>query len=89
MLLEFFSSLDIMNNTAKNKYDAKVKQRALEGKRKLKARKQWVSCVGFPDEVTTSAWLGLVVAIKNTLDLIKYLSENHNYLYLMTRRMRA
>ena len=70
--MEFLSYLDTMNNAAKQKYDAKVKQRAMEGKRKLKARKQWTRTpyVGFPDEMTTSVSLGLVRSIKNTLDLV-------------------
>ena len=76
-----------MNNNSKKKYDAMVKKRQEEGKRKLKAKKPWTPYVGYDDEITTSVWLGLVVSIKNALSLIKYLAAAHNYLYLMTRRL--
>lgn len=53
----------------------------------MKARKPHAPYVGYPDEITTSAWLGLVVSVKNALSLITFLAKEHKYLYLMTRRL--
>ena len=72
---------------AKNKYDKTVLERQRQGKRKLKARKPYAPYVGFPDEITTSAWIGLVVTVKNALSLVTYLAKEHSYLNLMTRRL--
>lgn len=43
-------------------------------------------CVGAADEMTASTYFGLYVTVKNTLELIQYLSEKLNYKYLMTRK---
>lgn len=44
-------------------------------------------CVGAADEMTASTYFGLYVTVKNTLELIQYLSEKLNYKYLMTRKL--
>ncbi|KAK3926592.1 Transposable element P transposase [Frankliniella fusca] len=82
-LLQFLSYLDVMNEMAKKKYEATLTL----GAKKRATQKPWKPYVKYQDEITTSAWLGLVVTIKNALNLVNYLSEECYYLYLMTRRL--
>ncbi|KAK3918957.1 Transposable element P transposase, partial [Frankliniella fusca] len=77
VLIEFLDYLKTMNDLAILKHDS-----VGTGKRK-KANKPHVS---FPDEISTS-YLGLVVTVNTALSLVKYLSQECGYKYLMTRRI--
>lgn len=49
------------------------------------SRKQFL--VGDNEELSASCFLGLMVTIHTALGLVKYVSEDLQYSYLMTRRI--
>ncbi|KAE8748887.1 hypothetical protein FOCC_FOCC004481 [Frankliniella occidentalis] len=78
VLTDFLDYLKTMNDLAMLKHDS-----VGTGKRKKKNKPH----VSFPDEITTSSYLGLVVTVNTALSLVKYLTQECGYKYLMTRRI--
>ncbi|KAK3917087.1 Transposable element P transposase [Frankliniella fusca] len=75
---DFLEYLKTMNDLSMLKHDA-----GGTGKRRKKNKPH----VRFEDELTTSSYLGLVVTINTALKLVKYLSQDCGFKYLMTRRI--
>ncbi|KAK3909572.1 Transposable element P transposase [Frankliniella fusca] len=78
VLLDFLDYLKTMNDIAILKHES-----VGTGKRKKKNKPH----VSFEDELTTASYLGLVVTVNTAISLVKYLSQDCGFKYLMTRRI--
>ncbi|KAK3913536.1 Transposable element P transposase [Frankliniella fusca] len=81
VLRDFLTYLEKMDEMAQAKADL------IREKKLLAVNAEHRISVGHIDEITKSTYLGFRVTVNTALDLIKYLHDNFNYQYLMTRRL--
>ncbi|KAK3915282.1 Transposable element P transposase [Frankliniella fusca] len=92
ILTDFLDYLSNMHEISKVKhpYGPRSKKVVPQGsvvkQRKTKTSEERIF-VGASDEFTTDAFLGLTVTVRATLELVKYLTEEVGFKFLMTRRL--